>query len=306
MKQKNKILITGGSGLLAVNWALAVRDQYSVVLGLHHRAVSLENVESRLIDIESQDSLTAQLEDVKPRVVIHTAGMTNVEECEAEPGLARHVNVVLAENVARVCDRLGVSLVHISTDHLFDGDLEMVDENHPVKPLNIYGKTKAEAELRVLDACSRALVVRTNFFGWGTSYRRSFSDVIVDSLRAGREVSLFEDVYYTPIIIANLVSVVHELVERGVGGVFHVTGDERISKYHFGLKVAEILVLNGNIINATKLKDRKDLVRRPLDMSLSNRKAAGLLERNLGGMNECIEGLRRQEQNGHSGEVRAL
>jgi len=303
---KKTVLITGGSGLLALNWALATRDQYSVTLGLHKRKISLAGVETRQIDLESVDHLIREFETVRPQSVIHTAGLTNVEECEARPDLARHVNVDLAANVAQACAKLGLSLVHISTDHLFAGDIPLVDEMQPAAPRNVYGRTKAEAEVRVLEAHAGALVIRTNFYGWGPSYRCSFSDVIVGALRSGKELTLFKDVFYTPILIETAAQAVHDLIGLKANGIFHVVGGERISKYEFGLKITEGFSLAPGVIKPGFLADRPELVRRPQDMSLSNQKVCRLLGRKLGGITEHIARLLQQEQTGVAKEIQEL
>ncbi|MGQ0666816.1 MAG: SDR family oxidoreductase [Nitrospiraceae bacterium] len=303
---KRTVLITGGSGLLALNWAVASRNRYSVVLGLHNRRVALAGVETRQIDLESVDHLVRTFETVRPQIVIHTAGLTNVEECEARPGLAQHVNVDLATNVAQACATLGVSLAHISTDHLFSGDAALMDETNPVAPQNVYGRTKAEAEAGVLKAHAGALVIRTNFYGWGPSYRRSFSDVILGALRSEKELNLFKDVFYTPILIETAVQAIHDLIGFKSTGIFHVVGDDRISKYEFGLKIAEGFNLPPDSIKPGFLADRHELVRRPLDMSLSNRKACRVLGRKLGGIDEHIARLLGQEQTGVVKEIQAL
>ncbi len=300
---KPTLLITGGSGLLALNWALVVRDKWSVVLGVHERDVSMAGVGTRRIDLASVDGLVRALEDIRPQVVVHTAGLTSVEQCEGDPELAHHVNVTLATNVATACARHGCSLVHISTDHLFPGEAACVDERSPTAPQNVYGKTKAEAELRVLEAHGSALVVRTNFYGWGPSYRRSFSDAIIRALRSGIEVTLFEDVFYTPILIAPAVLAVHELVDRRASGVFHVTGDIRLSKHDFGQMLAREFGLDSRLIRAGTLADSSSLVRRPHDMSLSNDKASRLLGRKLGGVPGHVAELHSQERSGLNREL---
>jgi len=114
-----RILITGGSGLLALNWVQAVSEKCSVTLGLHNRQVVVSAARSQPIDIESVDSLARSIDETAAQVVIHTAGLTSVDRCESDPELARHVNVTLATNVAKACSIAGVKLVHISTDHLF-------------------------------------------------------------------------------------------------------------------------------------------------------------------------------------------
>lgn len=289
-----KILITGGSGLLALNWAAALRNRCAVTLGLHTRKVEMPGVACRILDLESADSLAATIESVGADLVVHAAGMTNVEQCEASPAPARHANVVLAENVAAACAKTGVALAHISTDHLFAGDEPKVDESRSVEPLNVYGKTKAEAEQRVLRRHPGALVVRTNFYGWGPAHRRSFSDFILDSLRAGKPVRLFRDVFYTPILIESLANAVHDLLDRNASGIFHVVGDERVSKYHFGIRVAEAFEFDTRLVHPIAIADMPALISRPKDMSLSNRLACSVLGRQLGTIQEQLCQLRKQ------------
>ena len=295
MSDKGSIFITGGSGLLALNWALSTRDKNTITLGMHHRNISFQGVNTCHCSLDSVDSVQSSLEEINPELVIHTAGLTSVEECETSPDLAHYANVEIAENVAKACSSLEIPLVHISTDHLFSGDAPMVDERQTIAPVNAYARTKAEAELHVLDACPEALVVRTNFYGWGPNYRSSFSDVIIDSLRKGQSVTLFQDVFYTPILISNLASTVMELVYRNAKGIFHVVGDERVSKYEFGLKVARQFSLDSNLIKPGYLSDNPGLVRRPFDMSLSNAKICSLLGRSLGGVGEHLYELDQQE-----------
>lgn len=290
-----KVFITGGSGLLALNWALAIQNRCRVTLGLHKRDVLLEGIESQRIDLESVDHIIRTLEQNKCEIVIHTVGLTNIEECEAKPDLARHINVKLARNVAQACAKLGLQMVHISTDHLFSGKDMLVDELHPISPLNVYGRTKAEAEYQVLKTHSNALLIRTNFYGWGPLYRRSFSDLIIDALRSGRELVLFKDVFYTPILIETVAQATHDLLKQKARGIFHVVGDERISKYDFGLTIAHAFNLNRSLIKLGFFADQVSMVQRPYDMSLSNQKTCMLLGRKLGRVNEQISILNQQE-----------
>lgn len=303
---RQKILFTGGSGLLALNWAMAIRDRHTVILGLHEREIALAGVRGIKIDLESVDGLIAALEKIRPQIVVNTASLTSVETCEAVPDLAQHVNVDLAANVAQACATLGIQLVHISTDHLFVGKESWVSEAYPVKPVNVYGLTKAEAEQRVLNAYPEALVIRTNFYGWGTGYRHSFSDVIIASLRANKELILFQDVFYTPILIEVLVRAVHDLLELKAHGVFNVAADERISKYEFGLRVAQEFKLDSALIKPGKIIDQVVLVRRPHDMSISNQKICHLLGRKLGSVGEQISRLHQQEKSGLAQELQKL
>ncbi|MDA1082647.1 MAG: SDR family oxidoreductase [Gemmatimonadetes bacterium] len=300
------VFVTGGAGLLGVTWAAAMRDRCKVTLGLHDRAIALRGVETRRSDLESVDALARTLDAVKAELVVHTAGMTNVDACEAEPECARHINVELAANVAAACRRLGIGLVHISTDHLFSQTGDPLREEDALSPVNVYGRTKAEAELRVLDAYADALVVRTNFYGWGPSYRQSFSDTIIKSLRRGDRPTLFTDVHYTPILMDALIAGVHGLVEKKARGVFHVTGDDALTKHEFGVRVAECFGLPAGLVQRATLADKPSLAKRPRSMMLSNAKASALLGRRIGGVREHLATLRQQEQSETVKEIQSL
>ena len=302
----SQILITGGSGLLALNWALDKRQQHQVTLGIHTKNVSLSGINTCLLSLDSTDKIQQVFDDIKPNIVIHTAGLTNVEQCEANPDLAYYTNVELAKNVAKACLLDKVSLVHISTDHLFSDEMCMADEHQNLVPMNIYGRTKAEAEHRVLDIYPETLIVRTNFYGWGPSFKPSFSDIIIDSLRSDNILHLFQDVFYTPILIESLVKAVHDLLNKKVSGIFHVAGDERISKFEFGLEIAKLFNLDTRLIKKTKLQDQRKLTCRPKDMSLSNQKVTKVLGRTLGGVKEQLLRLQEQETLGLVKEIKNL
>ena len=114
-------LITGGSGLLALNWALAIKGQYNVVLALHNRDIEVRGVKTIFFSLGDKESIKKVFQKYSPDIVIHTAGLTNIEECEKDKELAKYVNVKIAKNIATVCRDSNVKLVHISTDHLFSG-----------------------------------------------------------------------------------------------------------------------------------------------------------------------------------------
>ena len=303
---KEDILITGGSGLLALNWALTVREKFNVTLGLHDRNVNLKHTRSILLDLDSKEVLTQALEALEPQLVIHAAGLTSIEQCEANPALAKYINVDLTKNLATVCAKLNIPMVYISTDHLFSGNESLVNEDFPVSPINVYAETKAEAETCVLDSDTKALIIRTNFYGWGTSYRQSFSDMVINHLRAGKKISLFKDIYYSPMLVEPLVYAVHELAHKKAKGIFNIVGDNRISKYDFGLMLAKEFNLDNSLIDEGKIIDKPSLVSRPYDMSLSNQKVSSYLGRKMGGLDEHISKLRAQEVNGLAKELQAL
>tara|TARA_B100001063_G_C16776624_1_gene566028 strand:+ start:2339 stop:3286 length:948 start_codon:yes stop_codon:yes gene_type:complete len=277
---KDTILFTGGSGLLSVCWSRYIYRHFNVCLALHERYIALPGITCLKLDLHSFDSIIASFKEIKPDYVVNTAALTNVEYCEINHEHAFHVNTSLAVNIAKACDLLGIKLIHISTDHIFDGLSSFYTEDSKPNPLNVYGTTKLEAEIGIQDISNNYLIIRTNFFDIGTAYRRSFSDWIAASLYNHEYIDLFEDIYYTPIHVLYLVRYIHQLLTFNLTGIFNVVGPERLSKYQFGVKLAHKFSLNPNLIQPISINDRSDLTTRPRDMSLDNAKIKKIISDN--------------------------
>lgn len=297
MANLKRLFLTGGSGLLALNWALLVHETWDVFLGIHNRIICPTFASTVRISQPNTRHLITILSEISPQLVVNAAAVTNVEYCELHPEIAFEINVLFAEQLACACNHLKIPLVHLSTDHLFDGSFPFATENSALNPLNVYAQTKAEAESRVLSNCSRALIIRTNFYGWGTSYRYSMTDNIIQVLQNANVYTAFDDVYFTPILISHLVSVIHALVNLGAQGIFHVVGDQRLSKYDFCLILAKIFGFRSSLLLPISIDDMPALVQRPKDMSLSNLKATQLLDRGFGSVYEGLISLRHQSDN---------
>jgi dTDP-4-dehydrorhamnose reductase len=300
---KDRLLITGGSGLLALNWACVMRESWDVVLGTHRHRVSLRGATAQPLDLGDVDRLSRQLAELSPDLVVNAAGLTSVDACEADPAQARHVNAELARNVAAAAASGSIRLVHISTDHLFAGTSSAYRENDMPEPLNEYARSKLLAEEWVRQADPRALIVRTNFFGWGHARRQSFSDWILQALRAGQPVTMFDDAYFTPILADALASVVHRLVALSAVGTFNLPGDERVSKYEFALRLARAFDLPVDLIRPGRLCDAGLAAKRPADMSLDAARARATIGVGLGRLDDFFHALRRQESEGRREEL---
>jgi dTDP-4-dehydrorhamnose reductase len=301
-----KILIIGGSGLLALNWALTMKTQFEIILALHERQINLTGIRTLRVDTSSTKHISEAIDQIRPGIVINTAGLTSVEVCEKFPDKAVEVNTTLAIDLARICIDRNIKFVHISTDHLFSGEKELVTENEKIYPKNVYGETKADAEYGIEIVNSDALIIRTNFYAWGTSYRHSFSDIIINFLRDGRPINLFTDVFYTPILAKTLIEVIHQLIDINASGIFNVVSDQRISKYDFGLNLARVFNLEKSLINKDLMSNNISLVQRPNDMSLSNLKVSNLLGIVIGGVDAHLSELYEQEVSGYNKKIKRL
>lgn len=293
-----KILITGISGLLGLNAAVALRGQHTVVGSYHDRAIVLPGVQARRLDITDGNPVRRWVQQERPEIVLHTAGLTNVESCEANPALAQRLNVDAAAHVAAAAALVGARLIHVSTDHLFDGASSLYAETAATSPVNVYAITKLAAETAVRREHPGAHVVRTNFYGWGHPGRVSFSDWIIGALRSGQTLTMFHDVYFTPSLANGLIEAALELVERADPGIYNLAGGERLSKYEFGRAVADRFGFDAELIRPVSVATFAFKARRPLDMSLSTEKAARSLGHPLMGVAAGIDRLKRLEDQG--------
>jgi dTDP-4-dehydrorhamnose reductase len=272
-----KVFITGVSGLLGLNVAWQLRDRFEIHGCYNSHPLLAPGIRAVRCDLAQSDAVGALLMSVRPGVIINAAGLTSVDRCESDPDLARRLNVEAATLLARIATTIGSRLIHVSTDHLFDGVAARRSESDVVSPLNVYARTKWQAELRVLEACPTALVVRTNFFGWGTSRRESFSDWVLNGLEQARRLPMFDDVFFTPILVNDLIDRFVSLFDRGASGVLHVGGADRLSKFQFGVRLARTFGYPETGIVPVPIDAMKLGAPRPRDMSLDSRQAELLL-----------------------------
>lgn len=256
--------------MLAINWAIRRRNSDQVHCLMHRRKIKIDGVTSHTVDLLDTNTAKMLVREIAPDLIVHTAGLTNVDECECDSEKSWIANFQIADNVAQISAELAIKLVHISTDHLFDGKTTLVSESHPVAPQNNYARHKYKAEQAVIGYHRDALVVRTNFFGWGPNYRPSFSDNILDSLENGGDLHTFDDVFFTPLSTRRLIDLTHHIIKLGYSGIVNICGGERISKYEFSVKLATVFGHDPDLIQPVQAARRRRKVNRPHDLSLSS------------------------------------
>ncbi|MBT7623408.1 MAG: sugar nucleotide-binding protein [Flavobacteriaceae bacterium] len=283
-----RVLFYGGASLLSNIWSRYWKEDHIVYLGLHKKWIEIDGTTSIQISDNLED-LENVIKNNKIDIIINCAGLTNVEECEKKSEKAYFLNGYLPGEIARITSKLKVKLIHISTDHLFSGGKEKEEEASPIKPLNIYAKSKSIGDQEVQKYDDSALIIRTNFFGLGPIYKPSFSDKIISSLKNNQKIYLFSDVFYTPIHVHTLANYILELVNINSKGIFNVCSNNRISKFDFGIMIAERMNKDKNLIVPIKIETKTDLTIRPKDMSLSNKKLKKLINRDIEPLQDQIK-----------------
>ncbi len=295
MGRAEKILITGGSGLLGSNIARTAAEEYQVYATHNSHPSRIPGCRFVPLDIKDRQQVLSLLKEIKPAVVIHTAGLVNVDYCEEHEDEARLINVVGTENVALAAREIGAKLIFISTDSVFDGERGMYTEEDAPHPLTVYARTKLEAEKSVAHRLPDSIIVRTVFYGWGLHSKQSLAEWVVNGLREGKKLSMWTDAFFTPMLANNLAEVLLAMYRRNLNGIYHVAGSERCSKYDFGREVARTFGLDTDLIQPSSINEARLRAHRPKDPSLDTTRVSGLVDTRLLGVEEGIARFRELE-----------
>ena len=260
MNGQQRTLITGASGFLGahvVSAALAkasksatLSEPFGPPVHAQTRGPALlvprfgggprdaaEWFEADFLDVD----IVTLLDKVGPTEVIHCAALSSAAACEASPGDAMRLNREVSRSIASWCAAHGAKLVHVSTDLVFgaeDPPKTGFLEDDETGPLSVYGRTKLEAEWAVLEAYPDACVARLPLL-YGNSGGRGLgaSDSILEAVEAGSEPKLFVDEWRTPLEVSNAAEALVELLEFESGGVVHLAGPDRVTRYVLGIQV---------------------------------------------------------------------
>lgn len=243
-----KILVTGASGLLGANFALAAAARFRVTACHGRHRLALPGVENVACDLRQPGEVARLLEAVRPEIIAHLAAATDVERCQAHPDEAREINVRAVERLAGWAAKNGARFVLMSTDSVFDGTRGGYSEIDEPKPLNQYARTKLEAEHCVRALVPNHLILRANIFGWNAQPKQSLSEWILCRLEAGQEVPGFTDVIFSPLLVNTLADVMLLAAERGIQGVFHAASKDAVTKHEFALAIADCFGFSRRLI----------------------------------------------------------
>ena len=251
-----RILILGGSGFLGANWVMSSKDSHEVHYTYNKNFVEFPAATGHAFDFFFDCDLTSFLDQLKPDIIINTIALADVEKCEINKKLATRLNAEVVRDLAYWTNSNNSKLVHISTDHLFDGTQTCFFESDDVSPLNHYAFTKRQGETEAQEKDPNSLIIRSNFFGWGLTHRKSYSDHILHSLLRGSAIDLASDAYFSPLYVDHLIELVDVLIKKNASGIFHL-GSESISKYEFGVKLSQAFWSSSftyrlNVINRQK------------------------------------------------------
>ena len=240
-------LVTGASGFLGSNIGHFLHGKVETVGTFRQLPKAGESRFNNCVELDLTDlhAINDRIRDLKPDVIVHAAAVSGHEACANHPEAARLVNVGATGHLANLAGEMGAKFVYVSTDAVFDGARGNYKESDVTNPFSLYGQLKTEGENETLKN-PNSLIIRTNFFGWSPSGQASILEFFRNSLRSGFKIDGYTDFIVSSLYVQHLIQGMWML--RDTSGIVHVAAADSLSKYEFGLQVAEIFGLDAALI----------------------------------------------------------
>ena len=285
-----RMVVTGSRGLVGSRLCLELWSRGHDVVGLLRGEIPVsfpERVaqsrrrpfEYRVCELTDERAVQSAIVESKPEVIVHTASMTDVDACERDPEAAFASNVAATTHLGRAARTIHAHLMHVSTDYVFDGEDGPYREEDVPNPRGVYATTKhmAEQAVRVL-APSWAIARTAVVYGWPPAGRPNFGSWMVGALRQGQPVRLFEDQLVSPSLALSVASMLAELAERKLTGIWHTCGGSVVDRVTFGRELCRVFGFDPALCIPTKLSEAKLASPRPRRCGLRSEKVVAQLE----------------------------
>lgn len=231
--------------------------------------VKITGVTCSQLDLTNAAQTHAYLDKLKPRYILHTAALTNIDECERNHEAADRANVTATASLAAWAAKAGAKLIYISTDAFFDGEGRLFTEEDQPTPLNYYSETKLAGEKETARLCADHLIIRTNVYGWNYQDKQSLAEWMYFNISANKQIPCVGDVHYSPILTQTLLECIDGLIQKDARGTFNVASDQCLSKLEFACLLCDTFGLSYEFIRPSSVKDLKLTARRSNHMGLS-------------------------------------
>jgi len=296
-----RVLITGGTGLLghALIATADGKDRLSVLHLRDYTVPLINGAEQFVVDIRERPRLADFFARSHFDVVIHAAGIANVDYVECHPEEGWQSNVIGTQNVVDLVRKQDIKLVYISSNAVFDGKSAPYRESDPTNPINRYGCIKVECEHIVKQGCPEATIVRPILmYGWhAPEGRTNPATWIIDRLRRGEQIHLVTDVYENPLWSYHCAVAIWRLIQLGKTGTWHIAGKDIVNRYEFGKLVAQAFGLDPSLLHPVKSSFFPTIAPRPCNTSFVTDRMQGEL-----GVEplSVLDGLARMRAMAHS------
>jgi len=273
-----KILITGANGLLGQKLVVALTQVPGIQVlatgrgparlpdGLLSKDWKQGSVVYRCMDMTNREEVAQVIEGFGPDTLIHTAAMTQVDDCEKDPEACQKQNVDAVQNLCDACLPLGTHIIHLSTDFIFDGLHGPYAEEAQPGPLSIYGKAKWEAE-RIVEAYPGPACIARTVLVYGLAADMSRTNIVLwvqKSLQEGKSLRIVSDQYRTPTLAEDLADGCLRIAKLGATGIYNLSGGEFMTVFEMAQRIAHFLGLDASLLHPVTTAELGQPAPRPL------------------------------------------
>lgn len=264
-----KVVVTGSNGLLGqtlVRQLLEKKGQYEV-----HGLSRGENRSGRNdffyhdIDLTQRNMLVTLLKDITPDVIVNTAAMTQVDQCEDDKATCDLLNIEVVKWISEVATEIDAHIVHLSTDFVFDGEKGNYKESDTPNPISYYGLSKLKAE-QVLENSKAHFAILRTILVYGKVYDMSRTNIVLwvrKMLSEKKEITIVNDQYRMPTYVEDLALGCILAIEKRAKGIYNISSSQLLSVYEIASQVAAVFDLDASLIKPISSTSLNQKANRP-------------------------------------------
>lgn len=264
-----KILITGSNGLIGQKLVYLLQQhpehQFLATARGGNRITKAGHFNYQSVDIANKEEVMKVAHDYRPDVVIHTAAMTQVDDCEDQRELCWQLNVEAVSNWVEACKAIQAHLVHVSTDFIFDGLAGPYKEDDIPAPLSYYGESKLAAEKLVLESGISASILRTVLV-YGIAEDMSRSNIVLwakGALEKQQPIKVVDDQFRTPTLAEDLAMGCYLAAIHQSKGIYNISGKDFMSIRELVARVARYFQLDDSLVETVSSSSLNQKAKRP-------------------------------------------
>jgi dTDP-4-dehydrorhamnose reductase len=302
---KKKLFVIGTGGLTGSKLVEIAKKDFEIFGSYNYRDPKSSIQKNIKLNISNSTKIKEILEEIKPDVVINTAGINNVDYCEKNPDLALKINIQAVKEICQITKKLGIKFVQLSSDSVFDGTKQLpYEEIDETESINYYGETKIKSEKIVLENPNNVVVRASVLYGYlphnlakiESSSKKSinFGQWLINKLSINEKVRIITDEYSSPIIADDFARSILHIIKYEGNGIFHSAPELQITRYDFSVKIAKALGLSVKLIEPVSNKELGRDVNTGSNKCLSSKKLSGNLNYKFLTLDESLDLLKTQ------------
>ncbi|MAZ54710.1 MAG: NAD(P)-dependent oxidoreductase [Flavobacteriales bacterium] len=261
------ILITGSNGLLGQKLVHLLKEKHNVIAtSLGSCLISNQSdFIYQILDITDEYNIGKIFNMYKPKYVINTAAMTNVDACEDYKNLCDYINVKAVNYLSTACEKYNSHLIHISTDFIFDGKNGPYDEDDEANPLSYYGLSKLKSEQVLQKSNCKWAILRTILL-YGTAENLERNNIVLwarKALKDSQELNIIDDQFRSPTLAEDLAQACYLVIKKEAIGVYNASGKDIMSIYEMVDRMADFYKCDKSQINRISSTNLNQKAKRP-------------------------------------------